>query len=161
MQHSSDNLPLLPGFSSVSDSVKHYIIPLGKKNIALLKMHKNQSEFSLTPPHSLLFKIGLCQKCISSCSASCLHSPPGYPQDIVAQRTPFSLASRHLTHGVSCLRHTRGWESQVCAQAQDFMVQMGTTMTRITVQAAAAIRAAILQTFALRNSASFRFNKES
>lgn len=34
-------------------------------------------------------------------------------------------------------------------------------MTRITVQAAAAIRAAILQTFALLNSASLRFNKES
>lgn len=62
MQHSSDNLPLLPGFSSVSDSVKHYVVSLGKKNIAPSKMHKNLTEFPLTPPHSLLFKIILFKK---------------------------------------------------------------------------------------------------
>lgn len=45
--------------------------------------------------------------------------------------------------------------------AHDFIVQMGTTMTRMTVHAAAAIRAAILQTLALRNSASLRFRRES
>lgn len=44
---------------------------------------------------------------------------------------------------------------------QDFIVQMGTTMTNITVQAAAAIRAPILQTLALRNSASLRLSSES
>lgn len=43
----------------------------------------------------------------------------------------------------------------------DFIVHIGTTMTKITVQAAAAIRADILQTFALRNSASLRFINES
>lgn len=46
-------------------------------------------------------------------------------------------------------------------QVQDFIVQMGTTMTRMTVHAAAVMRAAILQTLARRNSASFRFSNES
>lgn len=46
-------------------------------------------------------------------------------------------------------------------QVQDFIVQIGTTMTRMTVHAAAVIRAAILQTLARLNSASFRFSNES
>lgn len=46
-------------------------------------------------------------------------------------------------------------------QVQDFIVQIGTTMTRMTVHAAAVIRAAILQTLARLNSASFRFSSES
>lgn len=42
-----------------------------------------------------------------------------------------------------------------------FMVQSGTTMTRITVQVAAAISAPILHNLALLNSASFLFSSES
>lgn len=43
----------------------------------------------------------------------------------------------------------------------DFMVQMGTTMTKITVQVAAAISAPILHTLARLNAASFLLSKES
>ncbi len=51
------------------------------------------------------------------------------------------------------------WQKKL--KPQDFMVQMGTTMTSITVQAAAAINAPILHALALRNSASLRLSSES
>lgn len=72
----------------------------------------------------------------------------------------YSFATGCLKHGMSHLRCAQ-LQSRLRPRVQDFIVQMGTTMTRITVQAAAAIRAAILHTFALLNSASLRFNKES
>lgn len=53
------------------------------------------------------------------------------------------------------------WMSGCVPWPHVFMVQSGTTMTRITVQVAAAIRAPILHNLARRNSASFRFNSES